>query len=110
MIGCTHDAQGRQPWYELIGKFLAGPVVIDNRSDLALHEGPHAVHQRLVFLADGWNNLVKVSVGSWKCFRGRNAHCDFLLNAGSLTITCKFAPEEGATLIRGYATKRSVVC
>src|SRR5438876_38466 len=47
-------------------KFLAGPILIDNRGDLGLHEGPDPAQQGLIFLTQGRANVIKIAIDSWK--------------------------------------------
>src|SRR6266436_2208842 len=73
-VGETSDAQCSQPWDKLVRKFLAGPVAVDDRCDLGLHESSHAVQQSLIFLTHYRADLVKVTIGLRKCLPGSNTH------------------------------------
>src|SRR5215472_16543852 len=66
LIRQTGNVQPCQPRDELIRKFLAYPIVIDDRGNLGFHEGTNLEEQGLIFLTQGRADLIKISIDPWK--------------------------------------------
>src|SRR5262249_799712 len=64
----THaaDSQRCELWNDLKRKFIARPIIIDDRRDLALHKIPHPFDDGAFTLVEQVGNPVKVSVGRWR--------------------------------------------